>query len=220
MQKAIVIEPKVKADACVIWLHGLGADGNDFVDAVPLLSLPQNHTIRFIFPHAPKLPVSINAGMIMPAWYDIIALDLEGAQDEKGIRLSEQSIKKMITDVIEEGISPARIFLLGFSQGGALALHTALRYEKLLGGVASLSGYLPLHPFLAKEINVINKQLPIFMAHGFMDPVVSYWMGQKSLACLQGAGFQVDWHSYPIMHTISVPEMHDLGNWILHILNK
>ncbi len=216
---AEIIEPKNKADACVIWLHGLGADGHDFVDVVPSLGLPREHQIRFIFPHAPTMPITMNGGMVMPAWYDIGAIDLRAVQDEKGIRKSEGAIKALIEAQIQSGIKSERIILAGFSQGGALALHTALRYPRPLAGVMVLSAYLPLQELLAKEMHSVNSRIPLFMAHGFMDTVVSYWIGQQSCTHLQAAGFEVDWHSYPMAHTVSLSELHDIGVWIKNALN-
>lgn len=216
---AEIIEPNNKADACVIWLHGLGADGHDFVDVVPSLGLPREHQIRFIFPHAPTMPITMNGGMVMPAWYDIGAIDLRAVQDEKGIKKSEGAIKALIEAQIQSGIKSERIILAGFSQGGALALHTALRYPRPLAGVMVLSAYLPLQELLAKEMHSVNSRIPLFMAHGFMDTVVSYWIGQQSCTHLQAAGFEVDWHSYPMAHTVSLSELHDIGVWIKNALN-
>lgn len=216
---AEIIEPNSKADACVIWLHGLGADGHDFVDVVPSLGLPSGHRIRFVFPHAPSMPITMNGGMVMPAWYDIGAIDLRAVQDEKGIKKSEIAIKAMIEAQIQAGIKSERIILAGFSQGGALALHTALRYPKPLAGVMVLSAYLPLQDLLMKEKHAVNAHIPLFMAHGFMDTVVSYWIGQQSCTHLQAAGFEVDWHSYPMAHTVSLSELHDIGVWIKNALN-
>lgn len=216
---AEIIEPPSHASATVIWLHGLGADGYDFVDVVPSLGLPGNHDIRFIFPHAPKMPITMNGGMIMPAWYDIGAIDLRAVQDEQGIRKSEQAILRLIQAEMEKGISSQRILLVGFSQGGALALHTALRFTQPLAGAMVLSAYLPLQDLLQQDMHSANRQLPIFMAHGFMDTVVSYWIGQQSCTALQAAGYQVDWHSYPMAHTVSLTELHDIGAWIKNALN-
>lgn len=216
---AEIIEPQNTADACVIWLHGLGADGHDFVDAVPSLGLPKDHRIRFIFPHAPVMPITMNAGMVMPAWYDIGAIDLRAAQDEVGIKKSEQAILALINDQLQKGIKSERIILAGFSQGGAMALHTALRYPQPLAGAIVLSAYLPLQDQLAEEKSEANAKLPLFMAHGFMDTVVSYWIGQQSCTHLQAAGFNVDWHSYPMAHTVILSELHDIGAWIKNALN-
>lgn len=214
----VCVEPSNKADACVIWLHGLGADGHDFADITPALNLPSNHGVRFIFPHAPSRPVTLNAQMVMPAWFDIYGLDFDGKVDEEGIASAERAVQKLIESQIQSGIPSNRIFIIGFSQGGALALHTALRYQKPLAGVVGLSTYLPLHEDLADKGSHSNKQLPIFLAHGLADPIVPYWMGQKSLTCLQEAGYQPAWHSYPIAHTVSLPECQDLGQWMARVL--
>lgn len=218
MLEAVIVEPKLPAQSSVIWLHGLGANGHDFVDTLPMLNLPSNHTIRFIFPHAPMQPVTINGGIVMPAWYDILALDLEVIPDEAGIKQSEQALRQLITHQIANGISSHKIILMGFSQGGAIALYTALRFPQPLAGVAGLSTYLPLHEKLLKERQTANANLPILLAHGFMDPVVSYWHGQKSSACLKTAGYNVQWHAYPIGHTVCLPELTELGHWLQDLL--
>lgn len=218
--QAVVIEPPQKVDACVIWLHGLGANGHDFVEALAYLNLPPQHGIRFIFPHAPLQPVTINQGMVMPAWYDIAGLDITAKQDEMGVKKSAHAIAAIIMAAMQEGIASERIFLFGFSQGGALALHTALRFEYPLAGVASLSAYLPLHESLEKEHHPINKNIPIFLAHGTMDPVVSYEIGQQSYTFLSTLGYNLQWHSYPMDHTVSLPELNELGKWMQAILAK
>lgn len=216
---AEVIEPAEPATASIIWLHGLGANGFDFIDVIPSLELQAQHGIRFIFPHAPEMPITMNGGMVMPAWYDIGAIDLHAVQDEKGIRQSEQAILALINAEMEKGIPNERIILIGFSQGGAMALHTALRFAKPLAGAVVLSAYLPLQQLLPKEKHTANEHLPIFMGHGFMDTVVSYWVGQQSCAVLQSAGYQVDWHSYSMAHTVTLKELHDIGAWIKNALN-
>ncbi len=212
--EAITIEPKRIADACIIWLHGLGADGHDFKDVVPSLGLAKDHAIRFVFPHAPTLPVTINGGMLMPAWYDIAALDFKATQDEKGIRHSEKSIRALIDKTLLQGIKSKRIILMGFSQGGALALHTALRFDQPLAGVGVLSAYLPIHHLLSEERNIANSQLSIFMAHGLADPVVPYMMGQASYGWLKSAGYTPAWHAYPMEHSVCYEELQDIGKWI------
>lgn len=212
--EAITIEPKSKANACIIWLHGLGADGSDFVDVVPHLGLPEHHAIQFIFPHAPHRPISINAGYVMPGWYDIVAIDANAPQDENGIKQSEQDLRGLINSAIKQRISPQRILLMGFSQGGALALHTALRFEQPLAGVGVLSAYLPLHDLVEKEKHQANQAIPIFMAHGLSDPIVPYRLGEQSFAWLQNAGYSPSWHAYPMEHTVCMQELMDIGNWI------
>jgi phospholipase/carboxylesterase len=211
---AIIEEPQQKADGCVIWLHGLGADGYDFAGVVPSLHLASRHGIRFIFPHAPSRPITINGGYVMPAWYDVTAIDFNAVEDEVGIKQSERELRALIQQQISQGIPAARIIIMGFSQGGALALHTALRYEEPLAGVAVLSAYLPLHTLLAAEKHQQNIAISIFMAHGQADPVVPYQMGETSAQRLQEDGYSVQWHRYPIEHTVSMQELDDLGRWI------
>lgn len=214
----LVVEPARPADACVIWLHGLGADGYDFVDIVPSLNLPPENAIRFIFPHAPSRPVTLNNGMVMPAWFDIFALDLNAKMDEMGIIEAQKLIEQIIEVQIQEGILPSRIVLVGFSQGGALALYTALCSKIVLAGVAGLSTYFPLQAVKSQKEGLMNASLPIFLGHGLLDPIVPYWMGQQSFVYLKEKGYQPAWHSYPIVHTVSLPECHDLGQWISDII--
>lgn len=214
----LVVEPGRAADACVIWLHGLGADGYDFVDIVPSLNLPQDNAIRFIFPHAPSRPVTLNGDLVMPAWFDIFALDLNAKIDEVGIAQAQKLVQQIIDQQIKEGILSTRIFLVGFSQGGALALYTALCSKTVLAGVAGLSTYLPLQAAMMQKGALAAPSLPIFLAHGLLDPIVPYWMGQQSLTCLEEKGYEAVWHSYPIAHTVSLPECHDLGQWISDII--
>lgn len=215
----IDVQPILPADACVIFLHGLGADGTDFADVIPSLQLPEHHAIRFLFPHAPHIPISINGGMVMPGWYDILGLSLEDKHDEKGIKISEQSLITLMQSVMASGIAADRIILVGFSQGGALALHTALRFSQPLGGVAALSSYLPVDYLLPKEKHVANDAIPIFMAHGSADPVVPMLMGLHARQTLENNGYTVDWHCYPMMHNVCLPELVDLGQWIGHCLH-
>lgn len=218
LSEAIVVEPKVSTDACVIWMHGLGADGYDFADVVPSLKLPHDHRIRFIFPHAPSIPVTINGGYVMPAWYDIQAIDIGALQDSKGIHRSAGQIEEMVKQLIAQGVQSQRIMLIGFSQGGAMALHTALRFGESLAGVAALSAYLPLHDQLKNEIDKANSQVPIFMAHGLEDNVVPYTLGLQSCEHLKSLGLKVDWHTYSMAHTVCLPELEALGHWIRQIL--
>ncbi len=212
--EAITIEPVAKADACVIWLHGLGANGHDFESVVPELGLDSNHTIRFIFPHAPNQPVTLNAGYVMPAWYDIAAIDFSAPEDEKGIKRSQQVLNALIEENIKSGIPSNRIFLLGFSQGGALAIHTAIQFDKPLAGVGLLSGYLPLHQSVKSEKHKANEDISIFMAHGAMDMLVPLEMAQLSLNWLTQAGFKPMWHLYPMEHSVCWEELKDIGLWI------
>jgi len=217
--QAIVVEPTIPADACVVWLHGLGANGHDFADAPAQLTLPRQHAIRFIFPHAPEQPVTINNHLQMPAWFDILGLTATSPQDTAGIQKAHTQLCRFLHQIIDSGIPSERIILVGFSQGGALALYTALRFDKPLAGVASLSAYLPLAERLAKEVSPANRDLAIFMAHGMLDPVVSFWLGEASLSHLVQAGFEPSWHTYPIAHTVSLQEFSDLGAWMQNQLD-
>lgn len=218
MLKAIIKEPKQLADASVIWLHGLGANGHDFAEALPFLHLPQNHTIRFIFPHAPEQAVTLNGGMWMPAWYDIFGLGVDSKEDEPGLRRAKGLIETLISQQIEQGIPSHRIVLAGFSQGGALALYTGLRAQQPLAGIIGLSTYLPVAERLPEEAAAQNKGIPIWMAHGARDPIVSFTLGDLSRKHLEAAGYVVDWHTYPILHTVSEEELQAIGQWLYHRL--
>ena len=214
MLKAIVREPNRPANATVIWMHGLGASGHDFADAIPELKLPNHHSIRFIFPHAPEQAVTLNGGMIMPAWYDIYGLGAESFEDEPGLRRAKINIDELITHEIQRGISSQRIILAGFSQGGALALYTGLRSPHALGGILALSTYLPLAFQLPQEGTLVNKVLPIWMAHGSRDPVVSFGLGDLSRKHLEAQGYNVEWQTYPMMHTVCPEELQTIGRWL------
>lgn len=206
--------PANQARASVIWLHGLGADGNDFVPIVPELGLGADHSVRFIFPHAPIQPVTLNGGMQMPAWYDIMGADLADKQDRQGIQDSAQAIEALIAQEINQGIPSQNIILAGFSQGGAIALHTGIRHQRPLGGIIALSTYLPLHEQLATEASPANQGLPIFMAHGTQDPVVPLNLGQLSRDYLTNAGYQLSWHDYAMEHEVCPAEIQALGRWL------
>ena len=196
----------------VIWLHGLGADGHDFEPIVNELTLTQN--IRFIFPHAPSIPVSINNGMVMPAWYDIRLPQIDKGQDDEGIKKSQQSILALIEREIERGIKSENIILAGFSQGGAIALHTALRYEKPIAGIMALSTYLPLAYTVEKEINKKNKNTPILIAHGTLDPVVPYQLAIDTQTTLNQLGVSTELKKYKMEHSVCPEEIDDISNWI------
>lgn len=205
--------------ACsVIWLHGLGADGHDFAPIVPELGLPPQLAVRFIFPHAPLMPVTINNGYVMPAWYDVRSLDLRQTEDEAGIRASQQKIEALIGHEGERGIPASRIVLAGFSQGGAIALHAGLRHAAALAGVLALSTYLPLPLALASEASQVNAGLPIFMAHGTGDAVIPISQGIASRDVLQENGYEVAWHEYPMAHSVCPEEIADIGQWLLQVL--
>jgi phospholipase/carboxylesterase len=200
--------------ASVIWLHGLGADGNDFAALVPELNLTGCPSIRFIFPHAPSMPVTINGGYVMPAWYDIRATNLTSQQDEAGIRASEQAICALLDQELSRGIPATRIVLAGFSQGCAMALHTGLRYPHALAGIIALSGYLPLAEAFENERNAANARTPVFMAHGTQDPVVVPARGEASRDLLKKLGYAVHWHSYPMPHSVHPREIADISAFL------
>lgn len=210
----IIIEPKQKATASVIWLHGLGASGHDFESSIPYLELGDTHSVRFIFPHAPERRVTMNAGMMMRAWYDLQSLNLTQQQDAVGIHASANAINNLLEDQETSGIDPSRILLLGFSQGSAMALHCGLRYPRRLGGVASLSGYIALESYLAKERASVNQTVPIFIGHGLFDPIVPHLLGKQSHELLEQLGYNVCFNSYPMAHMVCLPELKDLGSWI------
>jgi len=210
---AIVIEPQRPADAAVIWLHGLGADGYDFEPIVPQLGL-EDLAIRFILPHAPTRPVTINNGYVMRAWYDITAPDLSQGQDAEGTRESERQIQAWIRHQLDDGIGSERILLAGFSQGGAIALHTGLRYPQTLGGILALSTYLPLADTVADERHAANSGIPIFMAHGNGDPVIPIVHAQRSREWLVALGHEVEWHEYTMAHSVCPAEIEAIGGWI------
>ena len=215
---SVIVEPKQTAEACVIWLHGLGADGHDFEGIVPELHLPETLAVRFIFPHAPIRPVSLNAGMPMRAWFDIYGLDFGSEQDEVGIRQAEGDIIDLIEQQQAQGIQANKIVLAGFSQGGALALHCGLRYPQSLAGIIGLSTVLPLADRIEAEMNPANRQVPIFLAHGELDPVISPQLGQATREWLTGLGYPVEWHSYAMQHTVSADEVREIGQWLARIL--
>lgn len=210
----VILEPEVAARAAVIWLHGLGADGNDFVPIVPELDLPRDAGVRFVFPHAPVRPVTLNAGMPMRAWYDILSLEAEQPEDEAGIRASEQIVRAYITAQRAAGIADARIVLAGFSQGGAIALHTGLRLEVPIAGLIALSSYLPLARLAEAEATPAGRQAPIFIAHGRHDPVVPCLWGERTAQGLADAGYAVDWHRYAMAHEVCDEEIADIGGFL------
>ncbi len=196
----------------IIWLHGLGADGEDFVPIVEELALPV--AVRYIFPHAPTRPVTVNGGFLMRAWYDISGNNINAQQDEAGIRASQADIEALIAQEVARGIAPQHIFLAGFSQGGAIALQTALRQRVPLAGVLALSTYLPLADTVGAEASVDSRQTPIFMAHGRDDTVVPYPLGISSRNELQAQGYTVAWHDYPMQHSVNAAELSDIEAWL------
>ncbi len=214
----IEIESAPQPTAAVIWLHGLGADGNDFAALVPELDLRNCPPIHFVFPHAPEMPVTVNAGYVMPAWYDILGADLVQRQDAAGIHRSAAAITALIEHEISRGIPAQRIVLAGFSQGSAMALHTGLRFPKRLAGIVALSGYLPLAESLAVERSFANTDTPILMCHGSMDPVVAPQRGEASRDRLIALGYAVQWHSYPMEHSVHPREVADISAFLAQVL--
>jgi phospholipase/carboxylesterase len=216
----IEIESAPQPTAAVIWLHGLGADGNDFAGLVPELNLAACPPIRFIFPHAPSIPVTLNGGYVMPAWYDLHGLDLISRQDAAGIHKSARAIDLLIEAELARGILAHHIVLAGFSQGSAMALHTGLRYSQQLAGIMALSGYLPLADTLAAERAPANAHTPIFMAHGSQDPVVIPARGEASRDLLSQLGYPVQWHSYPMAHSVHPREVADISVFLTSVLGQ
>lgn len=202
----------------VIWMHGLGADGNDFVPIVRELDLSGCPAIRFIFPHAETMPVTINNGYVMRAWYDILGMDLVRREDEAGLRKSQKQIEQLIAQENERGIPASRIVLAGFSQGCAMTLQTGLRYPEKLAGLICLSGYLPLSTVVKDERSEANHHTPIFMAHGRGDPVVQISRAEASRDLLQELGHPVEWHEYMMPHSVCEEEIDDIGAWMRRVL--
>jgi len=216
--KQIEIETGSNPTGSIIWLHGLGADGHDFEPIVPELNLDGVRSLRFIFPHAPVRSVTINGGMSMRAWYDILTLDRDGPQDDAGILDSHDRLLALIERECERGIEAKHIVLAGFSQGGAIASFTAVKHPQPLGGLMALSTYVPLHSRLADDLQDTDqsqtRSLPIFMAHGTADPVLPIELGKQSEQFLQQAGFSVDWHEYPMAHGVCPQEIADIRQWL------
>lgn len=214
----IELESAPNPRAAVIWLHGLGADGNDFAGLVPELDLTGCPPIRFVFPHAPSIPVTINAGYVMPAWYDILGVNLVNRQDAAGIQKSERDIVALIDNEVARGIAYEHIVLAGFSQGCAMALHTGLRLPHRLAGIMALSGYLPLADRYPSERLPANAHTPIFMAHGTQDPVVVLARGEESRDALSALGHPVQWHTYPMQHAVHPREVTDISAFLKQVL--
>lgn len=200
--------------AAIIWMHGLGADGNDFVPVVKELNLPEDKPVRFIFPHAPMRPITINNGYVMRGWYDLGMVAGQLTSKEDDIRASQQAVEALIEREIERGIAPEKIILAGFSQGGVIALHTALRYPKRLGGILALSTYLALANSLSNERSEANATIPIYMAHGTQDPIIPLVMATNSRNELQRLGYQVEWHDYVMQHSLCMEEIESIGQWL------
>ena len=204
--------------AAVIWLHGLGADGNDFAAIVPELDLSGCADIRFVFPHAPHIPVTLNGGYVMPAWYDILGTETQRVEDQTGIRRSALAIEALVQREIERGIPAEKIVLAGFSQGCAMVLHIGLRYPARLAGIMALSGYLPLADSVPAERGDANRQTPIFMAHGTADPMIVIARAEASRDALQRMGYAVQWHAYPMQHSVHPAEIRDMGDFLRSVV--
>lgn len=216
--ETIQIETGAQPTASIIVLHGLGADGNDFVPFADELDLAAVGPVRWVFPHAPTMPVTINGGYVMRAWYDIVGPDLAQREDETGLRASMRAVEGLIDAERARGIAANRIVLAGFSQGCAMTLLTGLRYRERLAGLAGMSGYLPLAATLAAERSDANRLVPIFLAHGLRDGVVPYARALQSRDALRALGYSVDWHEYPMEHSVCAQEIADLNRWLLGVL--
>lgn len=212
----VEVEPTLPANASVIWLHGLGANGHDFEPIVPELNLPPELHIRFVFPHAPSIPVTINGGMVMPAWYDILEMSIDRKIDTAQIEQSAQAIKDLIEREVERGIPTERIVIAGFSQGGAVAYETALSYYKPLAGLITLSTYLATHATLKR--NVANERIPTLICHGIQDPVVPEVLGQQALAKMKAWGYTPDYKTYPMAHAVCAKEIQDISTILSKVL--
>ena len=204
----------------IIWLHGLGADGHDFEPVVPMLGLPDTPAIRFVFPHAPFRAVTINGGMTMRAWYDIVPTAQGFGENAQHVREAEGILRHLIERELSRDITAENIIVAGFSQGGAIALQTVLRYSARLGGLVALSTYLPLATTLAEERNPSNDDIPIFMAHGEFDPLISLSRAQHSRTLLEQLGYAVHWRSYPMPHSVCAQELVDIGQWLNRVLRQ
>jgi phospholipase/carboxylesterase len=215
---SVEIETGPQPKATVLWLHGLGADGHDFEPIVPALVRPGERALRFVFPHAPVQPVTINGGMAMPAWYDILGFDRHAGQDEKGIRASDSAVRALIRRENERGIATDRIVLAGFSQGGAISLFTGTRLQEKLAGIMGLSCYMLLGPTLAAERSDANASTPIFMGHGLNDPIVDVRLGEETRRSLEAAGYRVQWHTYPMPHSVCPEEVEHIAAWLRRVL--
>lgn len=214
----VVIETGRAPRASIIWLHGLGADGHDFEPIVPELEWPESLAVRFVFPHAPYRPVTLNGGATMRAWYDI-AIGARGLdQNEAHIRESERHVRELIEGESARGIAPGRIVLAGFSQGAAMALHTGLRYPEPLAGIMALSMPIPLPGKIASEWNSRNAAVPVFLAHGTADPIVPFALGEHARQLLGQLGLAAEWHSYAMAHSVCAQEILDIRAWLMTVL--
>jgi phospholipase/carboxylesterase len=215
---SIIIETQVNPDAAIIWLHGLGADGSDFVPIVEQLQLPSHYAVRFIFPHAPVRPITVNQGYPMPGWYDVSSLSIVEEEDEAGIKQSSAILKQLCEEQEASGIDSSKIVIAGFSQGGAIALHCGCRYPKPLAGIIALSTYLALPDTLSDEISNCANEIPVFMAHGRQDDVVAYEYGKQGMELLQSHDINVQWYEYDMGHAVCREEVQHIHQWLSEIL--
>jgi phospholipase/carboxylesterase len=216
--ETIEVETGASPAAGVIWMHGLGADGNDFVPVVQELGLDDAPAIRFVFPHAPMQPVTINNGYVMRAWYDIAMNDISRLPDERGIRESQLAIERLIARERDRGMDTSRIVLAGFSQGGAIALQTGIRHANRLAGIVAMSTYLPLEDSLDAEAASANQRIPIFMGHGTEDQVVPLQLAQASRAALEKRGYDVEWKTWPMPHAVCAEEVQAIAEFIVRVV--
>jgi phospholipase/carboxylesterase len=216
--ETIQVDTGPNPTASVIWLHGLGASGDDFVPIVRELDLAGLPAIRFVFPHAPTMPVTVNNGYVMRAWYDIVGADLARREDEKGLRASQAMVEQLIAQEKARGVPAERIVLAGFSQGCAMTLQTGLRHPEKLAGLMCLSGYVPLHTTIAAERHAANQSTPIFLVHGRGDQVIPIVRAEQSRDLLRTLGYDVEWHEYPMPHSVCQEEVDDIGAWLRRVL--
>ena len=214
----VEVEPSTPARAAVIWLHGLGADGHDFEPVLPWLGLPADHGIRFVFPHAPTMPVTLNQGMVMPAWYDIAEIDLSRRHDREGILRSREAVRGLVARENQRGVPSNRIVIAGFSQGGAVALDTALRHREPLAGIVALSTYLVLEDELVAERAPENAATAVLQVHGTLDPMVPVDRGRAARDRLVSLGQPVHWQEYPMQHEVCPEELELIGTWLAEVL--
>ncbi len=213
-EQAVIVEPNIPAESCVIWLHGLGDSGAGFAPVVPMLGLPDDHNVRFIFPHAPEQAVTVNGGFVMRAWYDIKSTDLLDRADMSGVEASEIMVKAIIQDQIDSGIPAQKIVLAGFSQGGVMSLFTGLRYQKKLAGIMALSCYLPQGDALPEGVTDANKDTPVLQHHGEQDPVVPVAAGKMAHKALSDAGYNSVWKSFAMPHSVLPRQLAEIGQWL------
>lgn len=209
------VEPNNTPNACVIWLHGLGADGHDFKPIIPYLKLPESLSVRFLFPHAEEMPVTVNGGMPMRAWYDILEMNIDRKVDKTALIASSQRIQSLIDEQIAEGIPADKILLAGFSQGGAVVYHAALTYSKPLAGLVALSTYMATFEEINSAKEPANAALPIWVAHGAMDEVVALQLGEQAISALHEMNYETEWRTFPMGHEVVLEEIEALGSWMI-----